>query len=284
MSLQIRHELYREEDLPESHVQLYLMIYLISLLRQLYIYENWYVGGNLEILPLKSGGPYAFLNLSPDVVLFKGAVLTPAEQQRLTSWNLNEPNRPPPTVVFEISSKGTWSVDLVEKPIWYGQLGAKEYFACDPQGVWGRTNSRLRGWRYTNGVPTELELDERGWLWSEELESWLEPDGVYLRLRTPDGALRLTGQEFEQAARFESERRIIAERNTRLKLEHQSETERAARLEAERRAEAERAAKEVERAAKEAERAAKEAALQEVQALREQLRRAGQNPDGFPPS
>ncbi len=43
--------------------------------------------------------------------------------------------------------------------------------------------------------------DERGWLWSDELEGWLAAEREHLRLDDADGVMRLTGEEAERAAK-----------------------------------------------------------------------------------
>ena len=80
----------------------------------------------------------------------------------------------------------------------YGRIGIKEYFAYDPHEplVWEGTNDRrLLGWRYQNGMPVEIQSDEQGRLWSEELDSWLKAEGINLRLYDRENNLRLTENE-----------------------------------------------------------------------------------------
>ena len=52
---------------------------------------------------------------------------------------------------------------------------------------------------------TERPVDQRGWIWSAELESWLVSDGSLLRLYDRDGLMRMTEGEAQRAAK-ESER------------------------------------------------------------------------------
>jgi len=195
MSLETQYRLYEEEDLPESQPQIDLNDYLKEVLKYLYAMQGWFVTGNLAILPLTTKGQkYPFKNLAPDVVLFP-IFISESQRLGLTSWNMNEANRPAPTVVFEVSSKETWQNDLSLKPEYYRLLGAKEYFAYDPQGLWTNSTVRLRGWRYQNSVSEELMSDNQGRLWSNELQSWLKPDDAYLRLYDQHNNLRLKGEE-----------------------------------------------------------------------------------------
>ncbi len=285
-------ELYFEEDMPESQAQINLNEYIKGMLKNQFALQNCFITGNLAIYP-PVGTNYGFTNLAPDVVLFKGVSLTPAEQANLTSWKIGEPNRPAPTVVFEISSRDTWTKDLDPKPEYYRLLGVREYFAYDPQRLWQNATTQLRGWRYQNGVTIELVPDAQGRLWSEELESWLKPDGEYLRFYDQEGNLRLTSEEAAWEREAEAEQREAAARRREAEA-HRKEIEARQREEVERIAkEAEQAAKEAallqaeaERIAKEAEQAAKEAAIlqaeaerAELQALLEKLRKRNIDPN-----
>jgi hypothetical protein len=99
--------------------------------------------------------------------------------------------------VFEICSDTTWRDDLFVKPAKYATLGVQEYFAYDPNEppYFPRPGERLRGWRYGGDMPEELHPDAQGRLWSEELASYLVPDGAFLRLYDRDGQMRLTQAE-----------------------------------------------------------------------------------------
>jgi Uma2 family endonuclease len=191
-----------EDLMGESTFQADLIHYLVDILRWLYRAENWFIATNLNIY---QSHDYLEYPLAPDVALFKGIE---KPKNGLRSWKLLLPDRPAPNVVFEICSDGTITDDLEEKPEKYRKLGVREYFAYDPHEpvLRKKYSARLFGWRYNPGGETErLRVDERGWLWSEELESWLAGEGLYLRLYDRDGNLRLTEAEAEQQ-RAEAER------------------------------------------------------------------------------
>jgi Uma2 family endonuclease len=290
MSLETEYELYsEEEEMPESNLQLMLMIYLIAVLKHWYAEEGWFVGGNLLIVPRKETQPFRrFKNICPDVMVCHGTVLTEAEQNELSSWDMNQPNRPAPSIVFEICSSATWDVDLDKKPEWYGQIGVQEYFAFDPMQLWRGATRQLRGWRYVNGRPVELTADEQGRLWSASLDSYVVPDGVNLRLTDRRGRQRLTATEAgevvwqkeqrarrkEELARRKAEEQAKAEQQARLKAEQQAKVEEVARHKAEQQTKAEEVARLEAEQRLEVERVAKEAALREVQELREKLRQS----------
>lgn len=221
----------KEDLMGESAAQSQLIFYLLKVLEWLYRAEGWFAVSNLNIYRERRRNEYP---LAPDVAVFKGIVVPNVADRRLRSWRLYEPNRPAPQVVFEISSQETWREDLEHKPTAYAALGASEYYAYEPNDppYWPKGGNRLRGWWLENGVMTERPVDQRGWIWSAELESWLVSDGALLRLYDHDGRMRMTEGEAQRAAK-----------------------------------EAERAAKEAERAAKEAERAAKEIAWAKLREL-----------------
>ncbi len=131
--------------------------------------------------------------------------MSQAEPDKLRSWRIGQPNRPAPTVTFEIASDSTWREDLQLKPEVYQEMGVKEYFAYDlgQPGFWRvkrkPTPVRLRGWEYKGEAITELKPNPQGWLWSEQLNKWLVPDGRVLRIHTADGERCLDELESQQA-------------------------------------------------------------------------------------
>ena len=79
----------------------------------------------------------------------------------------------------------------------YAQMGVQEYFAYDPnKPLLRRSDSRrLFGWRLAQDTAYPLPSDSDGRLWSTQLDSFLIPDGKWLRLTDKDGSLRLTQAE-----------------------------------------------------------------------------------------
>lgn len=221
----------KEDLMGESAAQSNLILYLINVLRQLYATEQCFVISNLNIYKLRQVNEYP---LAPDIAVFKGVFIPDIGARTLRSWRLYEQDRPPPQVVFELSSKETWREDLRDKPAKYAAIGVQEYHAYEPNNppYWPKTMGRLRSWRLVNGRMVEQRKDAQGGIWSNALDSRLMPDGILLRLYDRDGRMRLTEGEAERAAK-----------------------------------EAERAAREDERVAKETERAAKEAAWAKLREL-----------------
>lgn len=212
-----------EEDMPENDDHAKLIVYLVTLFSWLFRNENWYVINNLLVIKQSKN---ARLELVPDVAICKG-VTKPVAKGRLESWRIGQANRSTPAVAFEIASKKTWKDDISTKIQRYGELGVQEYFTYDPNNppYWGK-ESRLRGWVYVNHEPQELLPNDKGWFWSEELQSWLVPDGKILRLLDRAYNRRLSeAEEAEQRMQFEQQAR---------KAEHSAkQAERKARLAAE---------------------------------------------------
>lgn len=191
------------EDVPESDSQFELADYLVDVFKYQYRAEGWYIIGNMEI------SQPGYSAVAPDVAIHKIVAVPRVGRKTIKSWRMGKPDRPAPAVVFEISSTNTWKTDLAEKVIRYQQMGVREYFAYDPTvpQVWKDKSRRLRGWSYQDGSIQELQPDARGWLWSEELDSWLAPAVNLLHLYDRDGNRRPTGEEAERTARIQAEMR-----------------------------------------------------------------------------
>jgi Uma2 family endonuclease len=256
----------KEDLMGESTAQSKLIFYLLQVLEWLYAVERWFIISNLNIYARREYKQYP---ITPDVAVFKGVVIPNLGARSLRSWRLYKPERPPPQVVFEISSKDTWRDDLRTKPAQYAALGVAEYYAYDPNDppYWPKTQGRLRGWRREGARMVEQACDAQGRLWSAELASWLVPDGAFLRLYDHNGHLRLTeseaawvAKEAERAAKEAERAAKEAERIAKERAWADQEAERAAK-------EAERIAKERAWAGQEAERAAKERAWAKLREL-----------------
>jgi Uma2 family endonuclease len=293
-----------EEDVAEADAQYNLAHYLVGLLRWRFRQERYYVIGNMYVIDGNSP------TVAPDAFMAE-VVLSRAEQRAMTSYDLREPNRPPPAIVFEVSSKKTWKADVTDKIPRYRDLGVREYFVYDPAEprVWDDwlQEHRLLGWRYHNGQITYLEHDERGWLYSEVLGGWLQPDEEHLwlvdengnRFTTPEeelaierAARRIAEEELERVrkrateeynrANFEQFRADREQRKTKeaqqaqLLAEQKAEQERLAREAIQQKVEQEREAIQ-QKAAQE--RLAREAAEARIEEGRRKLRELGLNPD-----
>ena len=254
--------LTQEDLMGESSTQYDVVHYLVAVIRWHRRHTEWFATGNLNLYHTHNSIEYP---TTPDLVVFRPGVVPLALQEPgIKSWRIAPPQQMSPSVVMEVASESTWGNDVEddEKPTKYGIIGVSEYYAYDPNTprVWTNTTLRLRGWRYVNGESQERVLDEQGRLWSDELDSWLVPDGKYLRLYDSQMQLRLTEGEAERRDKLIEREAKIAERKAKFAAEKREKIEREAKL---------------------AEREAKERVQAELELLRENLRKNGLDPDKF---
>ena len=111
-----------------------------------------------------------------------------------------------PDVIFEFLSPSTRQRDLGEKKTLYEQtFHTREYFCYEYMDA--TAIPRLYGWRLDAiAIYQPLSANERGWLWSEELQLWVgewygtiaRETTLWLRFYTADGDLVLTKAEIAQ--------------------------------------------------------------------------------------
>lgn len=189
-----------EEDLMgDTVIHCRLISYLEALLIYLFRGLRCAIYRNLNVYQTPDSGENP---VTPDLMVIKGV-----ELELLRSWKMLK-TKQAPHVVFEVASEETWENDVQNKPGKYGRMGVLEYFFYDPDKKAERRHGgrRLIGWKRNaeteqTGKMEEVVANNQGWLWSEQLESWLVPDGEYLRLYDRLLQCRLTGEEvFEQRA------------------------------------------------------------------------------------
>ncbi len=130
------------EPMAETDIHRKLILYLTSCLE---IFcadrEDVYVSGNIMFY-------YAEGNLeeviSPDVMVCFG--IPKGERTSYKTWAENDVV---PSVVIEISSRGTWSKDLDEKYFLYERLGVKEYYIFNP--LYPKNSPVFLAFRLENG-------------------------------------------------------------------------------------------------------------------------------------
>ncbi len=205
--------LVEEDQMGDGGPQDWLLRYLSRVLEWLYHQEQWMITLNRNFYHDAIENSEKLI--VPDVALFKGIPIPVEEQPYIISWYMRGGKKKCPPLVIESSSMSTYQSDIEadKKPRLYGLIGVKEYFAYDPDepAVWPRRagGTRLLGWRYNEaGQPTPLKADTEGWMWSEVLEAWLKPDGLYLRLYDRNRQLLLTKDQAETQARQEAEQQV----------------------------------------------------------------------------
>jgi Uma2 family endonuclease len=196
-----------EEDLMgETPVHAALIHYLMSVLHRLFQGQRCAIYENLNFYQTSKDDEYP---LAPDIAILKGVDY----REDIRSWRVGKTG-PAPHVVLEIASPETWKRDLHEKPTLYAQMGVQEYFAYDPYQppLLRGTSSKLFGWSLSSNSIRALRPDANGRLWSPLFDSFLVPDGKWLRLYDRDGFLRLTEAEAAEQARWaEAQARKVAE-------------------------------------------------------------------------
>jgi Uma2 family endonuclease len=210
-----------------------------------------FVEGKRESAPYKG----------PDLLVVVGVDGT----KRRKHWVVWDEDDRFPDLIVEITSPSTKSKDTGENLKLFAQVfRTREYFWYDEEaGEW--MGYRLQGESY---VP--IEVNERGWRWSEVLGAWLGVSELpyrgwryrWLRLYDVGGRLVPTGEELAAAERERAE----AERQRAERAERRIERER-------RRAEQERQRAEAERQRAEQERQRAEQAERRLAELEAELKR-----------
>jgi Uma2 family endonuclease len=111
------------------------------------------------------------LKVAPDVMVIPGVGVHP--RRSFFSW---EENGAIPAVVFEMASENTWREDLDDKYDRYEQLGVREYFLFDPEGLY--LVPRLQGYRLNGTAYRRLRQTEL----TSELGFGLRAEDTMLRL------------------------------------------------------------------------------------------------------
>lgn len=185
------------EPMAETDAHANLLIYLKLALEQFFAErEDVYVTGNIMFYYVE-GEPKEVI--SPDVMVCFGV-----PKRERTSYKTWEENDVAPSVVIELSSRGTWRKDLVEKRSLYAMLGVKEYFIFNPLDL--KSESRFVALHLKNGDYEAVEING-GRTRSEVLGLDLVVAGKTLRLFNPqtDEFLKTTEELAEENAALKSE-------------------------------------------------------------------------------
>jgi Uma2 family endonuclease len=169
-----------ESDLHRDQIDL-----LIRLLRWWWQQRHdFYVSGNLTIYyspqQRKSSdfrGPDFFVVLN-------------TEDKPRKSWVLWEENGKYPNIIVELLSNSTAQTDRgLKKQIYQDTFRTPEYFWFDPESL------EFQGFELLRGTYRQLQPNEQGWLWSEQLELYLGIHEKKLRFFTDEGQLVPTPEE-----------------------------------------------------------------------------------------
>lgn len=205
---------YPESDgkpMAETMNHILVITYLLDVLMAWFKDRaDMYVGGN-NMIYFAEGFPK--LSFAPDVYLIPGLDKTPRRIIKL--WE--EKNAP--SVIFEITSRATWEVDLGDKMDLYAQIGVREYFVYDAEHE--ELDPPLRGFRLVNNQYERLHANEDGEIYSEEMRLVLQEIDGTLRLINPQTREILKTYAESDAALREAEEtaRELESENARLRAE-----------------------------------------------------------------
>jgi Uma2 family endonuclease len=184
------------EPVAETYDHLYALLTTLEVLKQYVKDLRATVLGN-QYLYYSQGFPR--LRTAPDVmVIFE---VEPGGRDNYKIWEEGQV----PSVIFEMTSKGTEEQDKSFKKTLYESLGVKEYWLFDPKGEW--IPEQLKGYRL-RGEIYELITDSR----SEPLQLRLAIEGKLIGFYREDtGEKLLVPDELAEALKQETQARQQAE-------------------------------------------------------------------------
>jgi len=215
-SVTTRNEIeYPESDgkpMGETDLHRDWMFRLLEVFRQRYRDQQVYIASDLLVY-FEEGKPSKFVVPDCFVVLD----CNPERRRTFQTWI----EKRVPDVVFEVTSRGTSSIDIVDKPVIYERMGVREYFLYDPTASY--LEPPLQGYRMTSGSLHQI-AETNGRLRCETLgvELFLQEDDLVI-VDTETGVEQVTKADAEEIAREQAQRmreqeleaRLIAERRVR---------------------------------------------------------------------
>jgi Uma2 family endonuclease len=191
-------DLYSDEPPLETYLHLRQLILMLTCLEWYWHERNdFFAAGNLTIY-------YSLKQLKSED--FRGPdlfVVLNTERRPRKSWVVWEEEGKYPNVIVELLSNTTAKTDRgLKKQIYQDTFRTPEYFWFDPN------NLEFRGFVLVRGQYQDIQPDERGWMWSDQLHLFLGIEEDSLRFFTPAGELVLSPTE---SAQREQQQRQIAE-------------------------------------------------------------------------
>lgn len=179
-------EFWSDEPPWETHLHLQQIILLLTSLEWLWREkEDYFATGNLTIYYSPNQKNSEFFR-GPDFFVVLGTDRNPERK----SWVVWREDGKYPNVIIEILSDSTAKTDREEKKqIYQDTFRTPDYFWFDPDSL------EFQGFTLVRGRYQAIEPNDRGWLWSEQLELSLGIHDEKLRYFTPDGELVLTPTE-----------------------------------------------------------------------------------------
>jgi Uma2 family endonuclease len=199
------------QPVAETFDHLYVILITIEVLR-LYLQDvQACVLGN-QFLYYEEGN--SGKRCAPDVMVSFG--VKPGSRDNYKIWEESSI----PSVVFEMTSRGTKENDDVDKKKLYAQIGIEEYWQFDPKGEW--IKEQLRGFRLINGKYIPIVNST-----STALGLRLEVTGALISFyRSDNGEKLLIPAELQEKAEQEQEKLKLEQARSQeleMRLEAQSE-------------------------------------------------------------
>ncbi|WP_138498502.1 Uma2 family endonuclease [Nostoc sp. PA-18-2419] len=183
-------DLYSDEPPLETELHLRQIILLLTCLEWLWRDRNdFYTAGNLTIYysPRQLKSEYF---RGPDFFVVLGC-----DRKTRKSWVVWEEDGKYPNLILEILSDSTAKTDRgLKKEIYQDTFRTLDYFWFDPYTL------EFAGFHLVDGKYQPLQLNEQGYLWSQQLELYLGIHQGLLRFFTPDGQLVPTPEETAEQA------------------------------------------------------------------------------------
>jgi Uma2 family endonuclease len=188
-------DLYSDEPPLESELHLEQIILLLKCLKWLWRErKDFYCAGNLTIYYSRHQRRNQDFR-GPDFF-----VVLETEQKVRKSWVVWEEEGKYPNVIVEILSSSTAKTDKeLKKKLYQNTFRTPDYFWFDPYSL------EFAGFYLTNGKYQDLEANEKGQLWSQQLGLYLGVHQEFLRFFTPDGELVPTPEEVAESERQQKE-------------------------------------------------------------------------------
>ena len=213
-----------EPEMESSQHYMQLML-LVSCLEWLWRNRNdYFIGANLTIFYSRQ-----YLKTKdfrgPDFFLVKQT-----EKRPRKSWVVWEENGKYPNLIIELLSDSTARVDRnLKKNLYQDNFRTPEYFWFDPETM------EFMGFGLDKNRYQEIQPNNQGWRWSEELELYLGVDEGQLRYFTANGQRVPTPQEaaIEEQLLVQEARSQVQEAQSQVqeaRSQVQQERERAERL------------------------------------------------------
>ena len=188
-------ELLSDEPPLETTRHLRQLILLLTCLERLWNdRHDFFAGGNLSIY-------YSIRQRkSEDVRGPDFFVVLDTERRERKSWVVWAEDGKYPNFILEVLSDSTAQVDRgLKKQLYQDVFRTPDYFWFHPYTL------EFKGFKLNYRHYEAIEPNDRGWLWSNELQLFLGVSNEQLRFFTPEGALVPTPEEAEIQERQRTE-------------------------------------------------------------------------------